>query len=66
MKFPSPLKSHMYGDPADHVKFESEKAAKNPAASPTKRPTLTLKRRAEGEWSKARKAAEALFEVPHG
>lgn len=63
MKFPAPLESHMYGDPADRVKFEREKVAKNLAGSSAKRPTLSVKPRAEGEWSEARKRAEALFDL---
>jgi hypothetical protein len=53
----------MYGDPSDRVKFEREKVAKNLAGSSAKRPTLSVKSRAEGEWSEARKRAEALFDL---
>jgi hypothetical protein len=58
----------MYGDPMEVISARqaeaanrAKKAAQNP---PVKRPTLTLKPRAEGEWSEARKRAEALFDLP--
>lgn len=33
------------------------------AQTPVKRPILTVKPRADGEWSEARRRAEALFEA---
>jgi hypothetical protein len=56
----------MYGDPMEVVsarQAEASNRAKKAAQNPVKRPILTLKPRAEGEWSEARKRAEALFEA---
>jgi hypothetical protein len=64
MRFPEPLESRMYGDPMEVVsarQAEEANRAKKAAQNPVKR--LTLKPRAEGEWSEARKRAEALFEA---
>jgi hypothetical protein len=59
------LESHMYGDPMavlEAKQAREKRQAERPAA---KRPTLSLKsRKADGEWSEARKAAEALFDFP--
>jgi hypothetical protein len=66
MRFPEPLESRMYGDPMEVVsarQAEAANRAKKAAQNPVKRPILTLKPRAEGEWSEARKRAEALFEA---
>jgi hypothetical protein len=69
MKFPEPLESRFYRDPMEVVSArQSEEAnrAKRQAQerSQAKRPTLTLKPRAEGEWSEARAKAEALLDLP--
>lgn len=43
---------------------EANRAKKQAVQVPVKRPILTVKPRAEGEWSEARRRAEALFETP--
>lgn len=46
---------------------EAANRAKKQAAqaqAPAKRPILTVKPRVEGEWSEARRRAEALFSTP--
>lgn len=58
------LESDQYGDPMRVLEIKQAREAnraKREAEKPTKRPTITLKR---GEWSDARKAAEALFDIP--
>ena len=65
MKFPEPLESRMYGDPMEILSAKQAQAAnqaRRQAQQPVKRPTLTAKPRADGEWSEARRRAEALFE----
>lgn len=69
MKFPEPLESRFYRDPMEVVSArqseEANRAKRQAQDRPqAKRPTLTAKPRAEGEWSDARKAAEALFDLP--
>lgn len=70
MKFPEPLESRMYGDPmevcAARQAAEANRAKKQAAQAqaPVKRPILTVKPRADGEWSEARRRAEALFSTP--
>ena len=72
MKFPEPLESRMYGDPmevcaarqAAEANRAKKLAAQIQAQAPAKRPILTIKPRAEGEWSEARRRAEALFSIP--
>jgi hypothetical protein len=57
------LESHLYGDPMAILEAKQARE-KRQAQQERKRPTLTLKpRKAEG-WSEARKAAEALFDLP--
>lgn len=34
------------------------------AQAPVKRPVITVKPRVDGEWSEARRRAEALFGIP--
>ena len=66
MKFPTPLESRMYGDPMEILSAKQSQAAnqaKRQSQQPTKRPILTVKPRADGEWSEARRRAEALFEI---
>jgi hypothetical protein len=54
----------MYGDPMAILEAKQARE-KRQAQQERKRPTLTLKSRTtDGEWSKARKAAEALFDLP--
>ena len=58
------LESDQYGDPMRVLEIKQAREAnraKREAEKPAKRPTITLKR--EG-WSEARKAAEALFDLP--
>lgn len=43
---------------------EANRAKKQAAQAPVKRPVITVKLRADGEWSEARRRAEALFEMP--
>lgn len=68
MKFPEPLESRMYGDPmevcAARQAAEANRAKKLAAQTPVKRPILTVKPRVDGEWSEARRRAEALFSIP--
>ncbi|KAA0089343.1 hypothetical protein CIW54_07710 [Paraburkholderia sp. T12-10] len=68
MKFPEPLESRMYGDPmevcAARQAAEANRAKKQTAQATAKRPILTVTPRREGEWSEARRRAEALFEKP--
>ena len=40
---------------------EANRAKKQAAQTPAKRPIRTVKLRVEGEWSEARRRAEALF-----
>ncbi|WP_102613018.1 hypothetical protein [Burkholderia pseudomallei] len=66
MKFPIPLESRMYGDPMEILSAKQSRAAnqaKGHAQQQTKRPILTVKPRADGEYSEARRRAEALFEI---
>lgn len=63
------LESYLYGDPSKVLEIRQSQQAsaeKRAAAQPaSKRHTLTLKsRKTDGEWSEARKAAEALFDLP--
>jgi hypothetical protein len=61
------LPSHLYGDPADHVKFEGERDTR--AAEKRQQREIRESRRV-GEtlsgkrWISAREAAEALFDLP--
>lgn len=60
------LPSHLYGDPADHVKFEGERDTR--AAEKRQQRELRESRRV-GEvlgkrWTSAREAAERLFDLP--
>jgi hypothetical protein len=60
------LPSYLYGDPADHVKFEGERH--NRAVEKQQQREIRESRRV-GEvlgkrWSSAREAAEALFDFP--
>lgn len=68
MKFPEPLESRMYGDPMEVYSAKQSQAAnqakKQAAQTLDKRPIHAVKPRADGEWSEARKAAEALFSIP--
>lgn len=43
---------------------EANRAKKQAAQAPVKRPVITVKPRADGEWSEARRRAEALFSIP--
>jgi hypothetical protein len=66
MKFPEPLESRMYGDPMEVCAARQAEAAnrarKEAMQAPAKRPAPIVKARRDGEWSEARKQAEALFE----
>jgi hypothetical protein len=60
------LPSHLYGDPAGHVKFEGERDTR--AAEKQQQREIRESRRV-GEvlgrrWSSAREAAERLFDLP--
>jgi hypothetical protein len=58
------LPSSQYGNPED-VYAANQAREKRQAQQDRKRPTLTLRsRKTDGEWSEARKAAEALFDIP--
>ena len=70
MKFPEPLESRMYGDPMEILSAKqaqaanlAKKQAQQANQTPAKRPILAVKPRADGEWSEARRRAEALFEA---
>lgn len=55
----------MYGDPSRVLEAKQAREANAQKRAEAKRPTLTLKScRNDGEWSEARKAAEALFDFP--
>jgi hypothetical protein len=56
------LPSHQYGDPASVLEAKQAREKRQAQQEP-KRPVLTLKRKS-GEWSEARKRAEALFATP--
>lgn len=43
---------------------EANRAKKQTAQVTAKRPIITVTPRREGEWSEARRRAEALFEAP--
>lgn len=60
------LESYMYGNPEAVYEANQARAKRQEqrAEQVVKRPTLTLKRKSSEEWSEARKAAEALFEIP--
>jgi hypothetical protein len=54
----------MYGDPME-ILAAKQAREKRQAQQEQKRPILTLRsRKTDGEWSEARKAAEALFDLP--
>jgi hypothetical protein len=54
----------MYGDPME-ILAAKQAREKRQAQQEHKRPTLTLRsRKTDGGWSEARKAAEALFDLP--
>jgi hypothetical protein len=58
------LESHMYGDPMAILEAKQARE-KRQSQQERKRPILSLKSRsADGGWSEARKAAEALFDIP--
>jgi hypothetical protein len=60
MRFPEPLEQRMYGNPEDILSAkQSQKAREEKRAE---RRTLHVK----AGWSKARQAAEALFDSPAG
>jgi DTW domain-containing protein YfiP len=55
----------MYGDPMEVYAAKQAREKRQAAQPASKRHTLTLKsRKTDGEWSEARKAAEALFDLP--
>jgi hypothetical protein len=54
----------MYGDPMEVYAAKQAREKRQASKPEGKRPTLTLKSRKTGEWSEARKAAEALFTPP--
>lgn len=59
------LESHMYGDPMEVYAAKQAREKRQAERPASKRPILTLKsRKTDGEWSEARKAAEALFTPP--
>jgi hypothetical protein len=53
----------MYGDPMSILEAKQAREKRQSQQEP-KRRTLTVKKRADGEWSEERKAAEALFDFP--
>jgi hypothetical protein len=54
------LESHMYGDPMSILEAKQAREKRQAQQEP-KRRTLTVKKQPSDDWSKARKAAEALF-----
>jgi hypothetical protein len=57
----------MYGDPMEVYAAKQAREKRKTESPAPKRHTLTLKsRKMDGEWSDARKAAEALFDFPAG
>lgn len=55
----------MYGDPMEVYAAKQAREKRQAERPASKRPILTLKsRKTDGEWSEARKAAEALFTPP--
>lgn len=57
----SALPSSQYADPMRVLEAKQAREANAQKRAEAKRPTITLKR---GEWSEARKRAEALFDFP--
>jgi hypothetical protein len=53
----------MYGDPMAILEAKQARE-KRQAQQEQKRPTLTVRRKSTEGWSEARKAAEALFDLP--
>jgi hypothetical protein len=54
----------MYGDPMEILSAKQAREKRQAQQEP-KRHTLTVRsRKTGGEWSEARKAAEALFDLP--